>query len=214
MSLDYKENKLIEIIKGVENCAIAFSGGTDSTLLLYYLSKLNINSKAYTFHSYLYPENELIEAIETAKQLRINHEIIKLDPLQEIEHINNNPKERCYICKKYMFSYLLEKAKKDGMKYIIEGSNYDDRNDFRPGKKAVDELNVLSPLDIAELTKKEIRALLQKAGLNYTKPSFACYFSRFPYNMEITESMIHKISNCETYIHNKGLDSVLSLIHI
>lgn len=213
MSIDYKENKLIKILKGLENCAIAFSGGTDSTLLLYYLSKLKINSKAYTFHSYLYPEKELNDAVNTAVTLGIDHEVIKLNPLQDIENIKNNPKERCYICKKYMFTHLIEKAKKDGMKYIIEGSNFDDRSDFRPGKKAVDELNVLSPLDMAELTKNEIRSLLKKAGLDYTKPSFACYFSRFPYNMEITENMINKISNCETYIHSLGLNSVRVRYH-
>lgn len=213
MNLDYKENKLIEILKGLGNCAIAFSGGTDSTLLLYYLSKLKINSKAYTFHSYLYPENELNEAVNTAKALGMNHEIIKLNPLDDIIGIENNPKERCYICKKYMFSYLIERTKKDGMKYIIEGSNFDDRSDFRPGKKAVQELNILSPLDMAELTKNEIRSLLKKAGLNYTKPSFACYFSRFPYNTEITRNMINKISACEVYIHKQGLNSVRVRFH-
>lgn len=213
MNLDYKENKLIEILKGLDYCAIAFSGGTDSTLLLYYLSKLKINSKAYTFHSYLYPENELNEAVNAAKALGIDHEIIKLNPLDDINGIENNPKERCYICKKYMFSYLIEKTKNDGMKHIIEGSNFDDRSDFRPGKKAVEELNILSPLDMAELTKSEIRSLLKKAGLNYTKPSFACYFSRFPYNKKITESMIDVISKCETFVHNLGLNSVRVRYH-
>ena len=213
MNLDYKENKLIEILKGLGNCAIAFSGGTDSTLLLYYLSKLKINSKAYTFHSYLYPEDELTEAVNTAKALGINHEIIKLNPLDDIIGIENNPKERCYICKKYMFSYLIERTRKDGMKYIIEGSNFDDRSDFRPGKKAVQELNILSPLDMAELTKSEIRSLLKKAGLNYTKPSFACYFSRFNKKKKITKSMINIISKCETFIHNLGLNSVRVRYH-
>lgn len=213
MNLDYKENKLIEILKGLGNCAIAFSGGTDSTLLLYYLSKLQINSKAYTFHSYSYPEDELTEAVETAKNLGIGHEVIKIDPLNDIENIKNNPKERCYICKKYMFSHLLLKAKNDGMQHIVEGSNFDDRSDFRPGKKAVDELNILSPLDMSELTKNEIRSLLKKAGLNYTKPSFACYFSRFPYNTEITRNMINKISACEVYIHKQGLNSVRVRFH-
>lgn len=213
MSIDYKENKLINILKGLENCAIAFSGGTDSTLLLYYLSKLKINSKAYTFHSYLYPEKELNDAVNTAVTLGIDHEVIKLNPLQDIENIKNNPKERCYICKKYMFTHLIEKAKKDGMKYIIEGSNFDDRSDFRPGKKAVDELNVLSPLDMAELTKNEIRSLLKKAGLDYTKPSFACYFSRFPYNMEISKDMIEIVSKSECFIHSLGFNSARVRYH-
>lgn len=213
MSLEYKENKLTEILKGLENCAIAFSGGTDSTLLLYYLSILKINAKAYTFHSYLYPESELLEAVNTAKKLNITHEIIKINPLHDIKNIKYNPKERCYICKKYIFLKLMEKIKIDGIKHIIEGSNYDDRNDFRPGKKAVKELNIISPLDMAELTKDEIRSLLKKAGLNYTKPSFACYFSRFPYNIEISEDMIKKISDSETYIHNLGLNSVRVRFH-
>lgn len=213
MNLDYKENKLIEILKGLGNCAIAFSGGTDSTLLLYYLSKLKINSKAYTFHSYLYPENELNEAVNTAKALGMNHEIIKLNPLDDIIGIENNPKERCYICKKYMFSILKQAAEKDGLEIIIEGSNYDDRKDFRPGFAAVQEIGAVSPLDMAALTKEDIRNLLKQAGLNYSKPSFACYFSRFPYNMEISKDMIELVSKSECYIHSLGMISARVRYH-
>lgn len=213
MILENKESKLINILKGIKSCAVAFSGGTDSTLLLYYLSKLNIRTKAYTFHSYLYPESELIEAEKTALQLNIKQEIIYFDPLEMIENIKYNPKERCYICKKYMFSILKQKAEKDGLEVIIEGSNYDDRKDFRPGFKAVQETGALSPLDMAALTKNDVRNLLKKAGLNYNKPSFACYFSRFPYNMEISREMIDIISKSESYIHSLGFNSARVRYH-
>lgn len=213
MILENKESKLINILKGIKSCAVAFSGGTDSTLLLYYLSKLNIRTNAYTFHSYLYPESELIEAEKTALQLNIKQEIIYFDPLEMIENIKYNPKERCYICKKYMFSILKQKAEKDGLEVIIEGSNYDDRKDFRPGFKAVQETGALSPLDMAALTKNDVRNLLKKAGLNYNKPSFACYFSRFPYNMEISREMIDIISKSESYIHSLGFNSARVRYH-
>lgn len=213
MNLTDKESKLTEILQGFKSCAVAFSGGTDSTLLLYYLSKLNIDTKAYTFHSYLYPEKELQEAVNTAKQLNIKHEIINIEPLKDIENIKYNPKERCYICKKYMFNVLLEKANYDRYETIIEGSNSDDMKDFRPGFKAVQETGAVSPLNMAGLTKDEIRQLLKKAGLNYTKPSFACYFSRFPYNMEIDKQMIEKVSLAEVYIHSLGFNTARVRYH-
>ncbi len=98
MTLKDKEEKLINILKCFKSCAVAFSGGTDSTLLLYYLSKLNIKTKAYTFHSYLYPDSELKDAENTAILLNIEHKIIYIEPLEMIENIKYNPKERCYIC--------------------------------------------------------------------------------------------------------------------
>ncbi len=211
--IDKKEKSLIEILKGGKSYALAFSGGTDSTLLLYYLSKLKIKTKAYTFHSYLYPESELNDAKNTASSLGVDYEIIYLDPVSEISGISKNPKERCYICKKHMFALLKDMAAKDNLENIIEGSNYDDRSDYRPGMKACKELNIISPLDMAELKKDEIRLLLKKAGLNYSKPSFACYFSRFPYNMDINKDMIYKVSQCESYIHNLGLESVRVRYH-
>lgn len=213
MTLKSKEEKLINILKGFKSCAVAFSGGTDSTLLLYYLSKLNIKTKAYTFHSYLYPESELKDAKNTASQLNIEHKIIYLEPLDMIENIKYNPKERCYICKKYMFSILKNAAEKDGLETLIEGSNFDDRKDFRPGFKAVQETGAVSPLDMAALTKEDIRNLLKLANLNYNKPSFACYFSRFPYNMEISKDMIEIVSKSESYIHSLGFNSARVRYH-
>lgn len=213
MTLKSKEDKLINILKGYKSCAVAFSGGTDSTLLLYYLSKLNIKTKAYTLHSYLYPESELKDAESAASQLNIEQEIIYLEPLEMIENIKYNPKERCYICKKYMFSILKKLAEKDGLSTLIEGSNYDDRKDFRPGFKAVQEAGAVSPLDMAALTKEDIRNLLKQAHLNYNKPSFACYFSRFPYNMEISKDMIDIVSKSECYIHSLSFNSARVRYH-
>ncbi len=213
MTLKDKEEKLINILKCFKSCAVAFSGGTDSTLLLYYLSKLNIKTKAYTFHSYLYPDSELKDAEKTAILLNIEHKIIYIEPLEMIENIKYNPKGRCYICKKYMFSMLKTMAENDGCDTIIEGSNYDDRKDFRPGFKAVQEAGALSPLDMAALTKEDIRNLLKQADLDYNKPSFACYFSRFPYNIEISKEMIEIISKSECYIHSLGFNSVRVRYH-
>lgn len=213
ITLQNKEEKLINILKGCKSCAVAFSGGTDSTLLLYYLSKLSIKTKAYTFHSYLYPESELEDAKNTASQLNIEHKIIYLEPLEMIENIKYNPKERCYICKKYMFSILKKSAEKDGYETLIEGSNYDDRKDFRPGFVAVQETGAVSPLDMAALTKEDVRNLLKQANLNYNKPSFACYFSRFPYNMEISKDMIEIVSKSESYIHSLGFNSARVRYH-
>ena len=104
-------------------------------------------------------------------------------------------------------------AENDGCDTIIEGSNYDDRKDFRPGFKAVQEAGALSPLDMAALTKEDIRNLLKQADLDYNKPSFACYFSRFPYNIEISKEMIEIISKSECYIHSLGFNSVRVRYH-
>lgn len=204
---------LIDVIKKYESAVIGFSGGVDSSLLLYAAKRANIRVKAITFHSMFYPEIELDKAKDFAKKLDINHEIILFNPL-EIENLNNNPKNRCYICKKDIFFKLREIADKENYKAIFDGSNIDDLKDYRPGFKAVEEIGAVSPLIEAKLNKENIRKLLKDNGFEiWNKPSFACYFSRFPYDSNITKEKVMQINFAETEIHNLGLISARVRYH-
>lgn len=208
-TIEEKEKKLIEILSKYKSAAIAFSGGTDSTLLLYYLAKLKIETTAFTYNSCAFPEKELELAKKTAKQFGIKHIVIDIDPFSEIDGIENNPPERCYICKKYMLSHVKKFAEEINAEVIIEGSNFDDINDYRPGRKAVKEYGLLSPLEESEITKNDVRFLLRKANLPQAdKKSFACYFSRFPYNNPVNEKDMRNTGICEEFIHSLGLSSV------
>lgn len=208
-SIEEKEKKLKEILSQYKSVAIAFSGGTDSTLLLYYLAKLNIETTAFTYNSCAFPEKEIELAKKTASDFGIKHIIINIDPFKEINGIENNPPERCYICKKYMLSHIKKYAEQINADVIIEGSNFDDINDYRPGRKAVKEYGLISPLEEAQITKQDVRLLLKKANLiQADKKSFACYFSRFPYNNPVNEENMRNTGLCEEYIHSLGLSSV------
>lgn len=204
---------LINIIKKYESAVIGFSGGVDSSLLLYASIKANIKVKAVTFHSSFYPESELDKAKEFASKLNINHQVIYYNPL-ELENLNHNPINRCYICKKFIFEKLKEIAMNENYNAIFDGSNIDDLKDYRPGFKAIEEIGAVSPLIEAKLSKENIRNILKNNGFDiWNKPSFACYFSRFPYNTKITKEKVIQINESETEIHNLGLISARVRYH-
>lgn len=199
-----KLKKLEDILIKGGTTALGFSGGVDSTFLLYMLSRLNIKAIAYTFHSYIYPESELELAKELASKFNIRHKIIYNDPLNDIPSISKNPKDRCYICKHAVFSKIIEMAKLEGIERVIDGSNYDDLSDYRPGKRALEELGVKSPLQEAGFRKSEIRTVLRQAGLEVAeKPAFSCYFSRFDYGKNISKEEFDIIRECEEYLIDK-----------
>lgn len=208
MNIGDKENSLRSILKTFNSAAVGFSGGADSTALLYELSRLNIKAIAFTVSSYIFPDSELDLAKETAALLNIPHKIIEYDPLNDIANIGNNPPDRCYICKKHLFSLIKEKANAMGIYNIIDGSNLDDISDYRPGRKALKELGVISPLEQAGITKSDVYEILKKANLpQQNKKSFACYFSRFPYNTPINKETIIKTGNAEESIRELGITS-------
>ena len=215
--MDYKTkyDKLKSILKEMGSVIVAFSGGVDSTLLLYTAKNvLGDFAVAATAVSYVYPSWETNEALDFAKSIGAEHIIIKYDPIKDVEGFKNNPKNRCYICKRNLFSKLVETAKNKGINYVADGTNMDDTGDYRPGLIAVKELGIRSPLLEAGLTKKEIRQILFDLGLKiYSKPSFACLATRIPTDNEITKEKLERIDKSETYILSKGIRNVIVRCH-
>ncbi len=209
---DNKGEKLDTILKELKSFVVAFSGGVDSSFLLYRANALkNLDMISITIRTPYIPQTEIEEAGEFAKAYGINHRIIDLTfP----ETIRNNPPDRCYICKKTLFSELLSFAGNNGYKYVIEGTNADDTSDFRPGLKALRELDIRSPLLEAGLTKKEIRGLLRKEGLAvWGKPAMACLLTRIPYNTYVSENMLKMIEQAEYFLLDRGYPGARVRIH-
>lgn len=209
---DNKREKLDTILKELKSFVVAFSGGVDSSYLLYSANALKkVDMIGITIRTPYIPRTEIEEAVEFAKAHNINHRIIDLSfP----ETIRNNPLDRCYICKKTLFSELVSFARDNGYKYVIEGTNADDLGDFRPGLKALRELNIRSPLLEAGLTKKEIRELLRHEGLSvWDKPAMACLLTRIPYNTQVSESMLKMIEQAEYFLLDRGYPGARVRIH-
>ena len=205
MSLEKKYNKLKVNLKDLGSVLVAFSSGVDSSFLLKTAHDvLGDNVIAVTAKSQLFPNRELEEAKAFCLKNKIKHIIVDID----IENIKHNPVNRCYICKKNIFSKFLEIAKLNNIKYVIEGSNIDDDKDYRPGALAVKELNIISPLKEAGLTKEEIRTLSGNK-----KPSFACLASRFVYGEEITEEKLKMVEQAEQLLFEAGFKQFRVRLH-
>jgi pyridinium-3,5-biscarboxylic acid mononucleotide sulfurtransferase len=204
-----KLEKLRTIIRSTEGAVVAFSGGVDSTFLLKVASELlGDNVIAVTANSETYPKRELEEAKLFAKTQGIRHIVIETLEL-EIAGFADNPPDRCFYCKHELFSKLTDIAKKNGLKYVFDGSNFDDRNDHRPGMRAAKQLGVVSPLKQAEMTKEDIRELSKELGLStWNKPSFACLSSRFPYGTKITPDKLVVIGEAEDFIRDLGFQEL------
>ncbi|WP_425449012.1 ATP-dependent sacrificial sulfur transferase LarE [Dethiothermospora halolimnae] len=200
-----KYNELAEIIEGLESVAIAFSGGVDSTFLIKVCKEvLGDKAIAVTATSSTYPQREFKEACKFTKEIGIEHIIIESEET-DIEGFSKNPPNRCYFCKYELFTKVKEVAKEKGIKYVLDGSNFDDIGDFRPGMEAAKELMVRSPLKEAELTKSDIRLLSKDMGLpTWDKPAFACLSSRFPYGEEINPNKLNMVEAAEDYLIKLG----------
>ena len=209
MDTQEKFQKLKENILKLESVAVAYSGGVDSTFLLKVaFDVLGDKVVAVTAKSSTYPVRELNAATTFANKIGAKHIIITSEEL-EIEGFAKNPVNRCYFCKKELFSKVREIADNEGFKQVLDGSNFDDISDFRPGMQAASELKVMSPLKDAGLTKDEIRKLSKDLGLRtWDKPSFACLSSRFPYGTEITKGKLNKIELAEQYLMDIGFRQV------
>jgi uncharacterized protein len=205
MELDQKFEKLKEILKDVGSAAVAYSGGVDSTFLLRVAHDvLGDKVIAVTAKSSTYPEREYNEAKEYIAQFGAKHITIVSEEL-EIEGFSKNPVNRCYFCKTELFSKVRDEANKNGLKHVLDGSNFDDIGDYRPGMKAAREQGVISPLKQAELTKKDIRELSKRLGIpTWNKPSFACLSSRFPYGNEITVEKLSMVDKAEQFLMDMG----------
>ena len=184
--------------------ALAYSGGVDSSYLLYEASKAGLDFKAYFLKAVFVPSFEFEEAIKFARENGVEPVIIEANPLASDE-VRANPSNRCYYCKTMLFSKIIEKAKADGYDMIIDGTNASDPEDDRPGMKALRELGVRSPLREVGLTKAEIRSELKKAGIPmWNKPAYACLATRIPHGMELTVDVLKKVEVSEKFLMEMG----------
>lgn len=209
---DEKYMELINYLKKMNKVVLAFSGGVDSTFLLKAAKEaLGKNIKAVTISAPYIPKWEIKEAEELVKSLGVDHEIIEVPIIDEIK---NNPEDRCYLCKKSLFSMIQCIAKKEGYNYVIDGTNFDDIGDYRPGLKALRELKIKSPLLECRLTKEEIRSLSRKLGLStWDKPPYACLLTRIPYGHELKLEDFEKIEEAEKYMMSIGFRAVRVRCH-
>lgn len=184
---------------------IAFSGGVDSTLLLKVASGvLGKNVLAVTASSETYPKSEVQEARKIARLLKVRHKVILTFELENSRFIKNPP-QRCYYCKEELFTKLKKIATEELIPYVLDGSNFEDTSDFRPGARAAKELGIRSPLKEAGLVKKEIRELSKFFRLpTWDKPSFACLSSRFPYYTKIEKKSLKRIGDAEDFLKRLG----------
>lgn len=197
--------ELIEYLKELDHIAIALSGGVDSSFLAYAAKQSGIPCKAYVVKSQFVPQFELEDAIQIAKIIDIPLEVIPVNVLN-FEEVVSNPSNRCYYCKHYVFSTILEWARRDGFTIIADGTNASDEINNRPGMKALKELSIRSPLRECNLTKTMIRELAHKANLfTWDKPSYACLATRFNNGQKITNADLKNIEKAESYLFLLGL---------
>jgi uncharacterized protein len=207
--LEKKIKNLKNYIASLESAIVAFSGGVDSTLLLKIASEvLKDRVLAVTAKSPIFPQSEFKNSKFLAKQLGIKHIIFETYELNN-SFFTANDKERCYHCKNELFKLISNLAKELKIKYILDGSNYEDIGDYRPGMRAAERWEVLSPLKEVRLTKKEIRIISKELNLpTWDKPAAACLASRIPYGTKITKDLLLKIDDAESVLKNLGFNQV------
>ena len=212
--LHRKYQALQDDLRSLGGVVIAFSSGVDSTFLLKTAHNvLGDRCMAVTARSCSFPKRELDEAEDFCKQQGIRHTVIDSEELS-VEGFAQNPKNRCYLCKRELFTKILNVAKENGLPYVAEGSNLDDNGDYRPGLTAVAELGIKSPLREANLTKAEIRQLSRELDLpTWDKQSFACLASRFVYGETITEEKLSMVDRAEQRLLDLGFHQVRVRIH-
>ncbi len=206
MTLDNKYNSLLDNLKKMERVVIAFSGGVDSTFLLKAAALSGLSDiLAVTGQSESVPELELSFAKEFAASINVKHKIIMTEELKDNNYADNPP-DRCYYCKKELFTRLSDIASKENYPYILDGTNADDAHDHRPGRRAAVENNVKSPLLDAGLGKEEIRKISRDLGLpTWDKPASPCLSSRFPYGQKITAEGLLRVGRAEAFIREFGV---------
>lgn len=209
MEIESKLNNLKKHLKQLPSIAVAYSGGVDSTFLLKIAHDvLGDKVIAVTARSSTYPEREFRDAVKFVREMRISHQVVSFNELDVPGFADNLP-ERCYFCKREFLSKVVATAHEHNIRHVVEGSNVDDRGDYRPGMQAVRELGVASPLQEAGLGKEEIRILSRKMDLpTWNKPAFACLASRFPYGQKITRDKLQVVDQAEQFLMDLGLRQV------
>jgi len=205
MSLDGKFQRLKSVVKDCESAVVAFSGGVDSSLVCAVAREvLGDRAVAVTAVSPTYPPGEIDVAKEVAKRVGIEHLVITTNELDDPKFISN-PVDKCYFCKSELLRKLDEVREKFGFKKTLDGTNYDDLSDFRPGSRALGEFGVVSPLALAGLGKEEVRQLAADYGLpNSDKPANPCLASRIPFGSRITPERLERIAKAEGFLRSLG----------
>jgi uncharacterized protein len=200
-----KIQRLRKILKDYKSVLVAHSGGTDSSLLLKAaVDFLGVDKVlAVTVKSEFIPEKKIAEAQSIADAIGARWEVLEIPVLHE-KNLIKNPIDRCYICKKAILKNLKAIAKKEGINQVVEGAIVEDTKIYRPGRKAIKQLKIKSPLLEAEFTKEEIRKLSRKIALpSWDKPSFTCLATRFPYGTRLTKKNLKKVAMAEDFLANK-----------
>jgi uncharacterized protein len=203
--LERKQSALEGALRDLPSLIVAYSGGVDSAYLAYAAHRaLGAGALCVTADSPSYPERHRSLALQLAEQFGFNHLVIRTGEMGRPEY-RANPANRCYYCKHELYTHLSALARDRGIPVIADGSNADDRGDYRPGRQAAREFGVRSPLDEAGLTKDEIRALSRRAGLpTWDEPASACLSSRIPYFSEVTDEKLRMIERAETVLRDLG----------
>jgi uncharacterized protein len=205
-SLRAREAALYHRLEGLPSLIVAYSGGVDSAFLAWAASRaLGERALSVTADSPSYPDRHRRMALTIADRFNLRHEVIRTGELDRPEY-RANQGDRCYHCKHELYTHLTALARDRGYAAVADGSNADDRGDYRPGRRAAAEFGVISPLDEAGLTKADIRALSQQAGLpTWDEPASACLSSRIPYFSEVTEAKLRVIEEAEEAVRACGL---------
>lgn len=222
-ALDYKMDEdiakkkkinLVSHLKKLDSLLIAFSGGVDSTFLLFLAHQtLGENVMAVTANSAIYPIRETENAHTFAHEKGVQHVVFESNEMSLPAFVSNDA-DRCYWCKQHMFQALLKMAGEKGIENIVHGANLDDLKDFRPGFRAANEAGVIAPLIDAQLTKQEIRFLSKEMGLStWDKPSMPCLATRIPYGSPITKEKLKMVEEAEAFLLEQGFSSIRVRYH-
>lgn len=219
MDIKEKSHALESYLDGLlkEDVAIAFSGGVDSTLLLYLCREASLRHGtsvyAFTVHSDMHPLGDISHARRIAEDAGVAFSELSVDELNEAG-IANNPPDRCYLCKHALFSKIKDKASAMGITRVIEGTNEDDLHVYRPGLRALKELGILSPLAEFHITKAEVREMAAWRGLSVARrPSSPCMATRFPYGTALTYERMRRVDEAEAWIRSQGFSNVRVRVH-
>jgi uncharacterized protein len=200
-----KQRRLYDLLASFHSVIVAFSGGVDSAYLAWAAAQvLGPRALCITADSPSYPDHHRQLALSVARDVGLQHEVVHTAELERPEY-RANPIDRCYYCKHELYTTLTGIARDRGFAVVVDGSNADDRGDYRPGRRAAREFGVRSPLDEVDLLKDEIRELSRLAGLpTWDEPASACLSSRIPYHSEVTDGKLRTIERAEEVLRELG----------